>query len=380
MRKVLRPTVFLFLSLPAVLAASALLTATAYANPKKIDWLLPYVGKSSSDLAWDPKFKPLLQSSIPKQSHAIFGRKATPLSDAAIEMLGGPPSDVKQDGKAVYFSSCRAQSCDEKSLFFADTADSSVTIALVHFIWKGAYKSQPDLLVISSGSTLPKNFKSTIKNWLGREKISPQVTRLVNSTGLKNIQLDESPAPAPVLKAVKLPAQCGSREYAFDPNRIPEQQLAFDHLLNPSGAESPSAMFLTAKDATAQRQIHQNFLEVSKKFSRELAPLIRFWSTFMEGSIAMEEAEAGFIAKGNIQLLEAPVVGIKPGEKCTKVLAELKAAPPEKQKKLVRSSWHNCINHAIQDKIGASPSQADWDKYLKAYGMTEKAGDQDDCG
>jgi uncharacterized protein len=149
-------------------------------------WLLNYAGKSTNEVAWDPKFKRLLEAVTPPFSKDLGMGKEDTLAATVREFIGGPPDDARvEDKRYVTLSACRAHSCQEKAWLWFDLEEKGGVGALVHYIYgKDVSEAQPDLLLFSmryGPGQFPEKARLALRAWLRDNDLLIRKTRFVNA-------------------------------------------------------------------------------------------------------------------------------------------------------------------------------------------------------
>jgi uncharacterized protein YecT (DUF1311 family) len=153
----------------ALLLGTQLLFTSASAQPQvgQTGWLLAYAGKSTNQLIWDKRAKPLVNSRVPAS-----------LSENVLLSLGGPPDPVlAADGRYVSMSACRAHSCIEKGFMWVDTMTG---------MGLGAYYLSGKLQLGSnslSAGNIPPQARAALINWLAEQDLITESAEFVDRTG-----------------------------------------------------------------------------------------------------------------------------------------------------------------------------------------------------
>jgi hypothetical protein len=147
---------------PVMLAAQG---AAPAASPP--DWLLAFDGRSTNDVAHDPRLGRLITRQIP-------AAMATTLRDA----LGGPPDPLQvTDGRTVAMSACQPRACGTKGFLWLDLAAGTAL---------GAIYEAPTLRLGSRAlapDTLPAAARTALLAWLADLDAVPRTVRFTNAAG-----------------------------------------------------------------------------------------------------------------------------------------------------------------------------------------------------
>jgi hypothetical protein len=104
---------------------------------------------------------------------------------------------------------------------------------------------------------------------------------------------------------------------------------------------------------------------------KELAPVMKFLMEGLEFSIETEETRLRYYTTWDENVLKEAHDGIEPAEHCSEAFHKLDGATSEEEKYgLVAHDWANCVNRAIQQKLGKYPV-ASWNAFLRTYGIKE---------
>jgi hypothetical protein len=169
----------------AILLVSILLGVSAQAaDAPDLSWISKLVGKSSSDVFSDPRWKELVQKQLPAVKLDLGASKGrVPVADSLSALLSGPPDDVVATQGLVRVSACRQHSCDEKAAVLMDPAAHRMTFALVHYFFGDDHSNEPLLLVASNGSAPAPEQVRAVEAWLTEKGIKPTVRRYLRPSG-----------------------------------------------------------------------------------------------------------------------------------------------------------------------------------------------------
>jgi hypothetical protein len=103
----------------------------------------------------------------------------------------------------------------------------------------------------------------------------------------------------------------------------------------------------------------------------ELTPVMKFLVEGLAFSIETEETRLRYYTTWDENVLREAHDGIEPAEQCSETFHKLNGATSEEEKYgLVAHDWANCVNRAIQQKLGKYPV-ASWNAFLRTYGIKE---------
>jgi hypothetical protein len=104
---------------------------------------------------------------------------------------------------------------------------------------------------------------------------------------------------------------------------------------------------------------------------KELEPVMKFLADGLRFSIQSEETGLKYYSTRDENVLKEARDGIDPVAVCSEALHKVHDANPEKEKYgVVTRDWTNCMNSAIQRKLGKYPVTC-WNAFLRAYGIKE---------
>jgi hypothetical protein len=148
-------------------------------------WIAESVGKSSNGVVTDGRWRSLLRELVPPVKLDLgLARRAIPVADSVVELLGGPADDVVLAKGLVRVSACRQHSCPEKAVAVLDVTRRQATLALVHFkLGDQAVESEPMLLVVANAPAPPPGHLAEIEAWLAEKQLAPKVRRLLRPGG-----------------------------------------------------------------------------------------------------------------------------------------------------------------------------------------------------
>ncbi|MFO0095252.1 MAG: hypothetical protein ACK54K_13210 [Gemmatimonadaceae bacterium] len=130
-------------------------------------WLLAFDGRSTNEVAHDPRLGRLLSRQIPAAMAATL-RAA----------LGGPPDPLQiTDGRTVAMSACQPHACDTKGFLWLDLAAGTAL---------GAIYDAPTLRLGSRAlapDALPAAARTALLAWLADLDASPRTARFTDARG-----------------------------------------------------------------------------------------------------------------------------------------------------------------------------------------------------
>jgi hypothetical protein len=139
-------------------------------------WLLAFDGRSTNEVAHDPRLGRLITRQIPAAMAATL-RAA----------LGGPPDPLRvTDGRTVAMSACQPRACGTKGFLWLDLAAGTAL---------GAIYDAPTLRLGSRAlapDTLPAAARTALLGWLADLDAAPRTVRFTNAAG-RVTRLDAAP-------------------------------------------------------------------------------------------------------------------------------------------------------------------------------------------
>ncbi len=103
---------------------------------------------------------------------------------------------------------------------------------------------------------------------------------------------------------------------------------------------------------------------------KELAPVMKFPVEGLKFSIQSEETRLRYYSTWDENVLKEAHDGIEPAALCLETFHSLDGASEEEKYGIVAHDWADCVNRAIQQKLGKY-QVASWNAFLRAYGITE---------
>jgi hypothetical protein len=104
---------------------------------------------------------------------------------------------------------------------------------------------------------------------------------------------------------------------------------------------------------------------------KELEPVMKFLVEGLRLSLQTEESKLRYFSTWGENILKEAHDGIEPAALCPEIFQTLDGATSEEEKyRVVAHDWANCMNSAIQRKLGKYPV-ASWNAFLRAYGIRE---------
>ena len=130
-------------------------------------WLLAFDGRSTNDVAHDPRLRRLITQQIPKA-----------MTSELLGALGGPPNPLRaDDGRTVSMSACMAHACPTKGFLWLDlTAGTAL----------GAIYNAPVLQLGSralASAAIPAAARAALLEWLADLDAVPGTVRFTNAQG-----------------------------------------------------------------------------------------------------------------------------------------------------------------------------------------------------
>ena len=156
------------------------MTSSVATPSHSASWLLSYKGKSAREVTLDPRFKQLLQPTLPHYTVNWYSSYGTdhPLPAGIPHALSGFADPVAvESNRFVVLSGAFGTEADLKGLLWVNT-ESEPPVTIFALMWQGVSKSSVDIYTNgSSPSTLlPPQFIYSLLNW---EK----------QAGIKNVSL-----------------------------------------------------------------------------------------------------------------------------------------------------------------------------------------------
>jgi hypothetical protein len=147
-------------------------------------WISQSVGKSSSTLFVDSRWKELVRKQLPPAKLSLGTSKGrAPIADSVLALLSGPSDEVVTDKGLVRISACRLHSCTEKAAVLFDVPSHRVTFALVHYVFDQSSGEEPMLLVASNAPTLEPGHTAVVEAWLAEKGLKPTIRRYLRPSG-----------------------------------------------------------------------------------------------------------------------------------------------------------------------------------------------------
>ena len=136
-------------------------------QPSPPHWLLAFDGRSTNDVAHDPRLRRLITQQVPKA-----------MTTELLGALGGPPNPLRaDDGRTVSMSACMPHACPTKGFLWLDLTTGTAL---------GAIYSAPVLRLGSRALTptaLPAAARAALHEWLADLDAMPGTVRFTNAQG-----------------------------------------------------------------------------------------------------------------------------------------------------------------------------------------------------
>ncbi len=173
------------IQLAIFLTSSVVGLSAGAADSSDWSWISQSVGKPASTVFFDPRWKPLVRTLLPKTRLSLGASKGrAPIADSVFALLSGPSEDVVADKGLVRISACRQHSCPEKAAVLFDVPSHSVTFALVPFMFNDERASDAPMLLIASNAPTPDpRHVAAVEAWLAENGIHPRIRRYLRPSG-----------------------------------------------------------------------------------------------------------------------------------------------------------------------------------------------------
>ena len=163
-------------------------------NSNFFAWLSKQIASNSelntNDLIWDNEFLSFLSTNLPDGQLYYFGQtkkgEKETLNYHMINVLGGPPKQVKVIKKDQYFiSGCRFRSCPEKGFVWMDSKNNYVIFGLlVYYVDEKEYHKDGILVLFSRDfdylDETPIEFDETLTEWFDQVSVDPKEIRFID--------------------------------------------------------------------------------------------------------------------------------------------------------------------------------------------------------
>jgi tetratricopeptide (TPR) repeat protein len=146
-----------------------------FCNGEDGTWMLEEKGTQANRIVIDCRWPSLRRKVVPGVEGDLLGYQ-TSMTEIIDQVLGGPPDPVHlEEDRFLWFSACRAHSCEEKGFFWFDLKEKRGIAVAAHYCFGGGRPAEkPSLYIVTrqyKRQEIPAEFERALGVWVKEQSL-----------------------------------------------------------------------------------------------------------------------------------------------------------------------------------------------------------------